>query len=94
MSIKHERGTATAPENAAPSTICAEIVTSQPRKPMVSLQEAAGEVSRSYWTLLRDFHAGRLAAIRHTSRGKLYIKRADLEAYLERGRHAAVGEVR
>ena len=63
-----------------------------PQKTMLSLHEAAKEVSRSSWTLRRDFYAGRLAAHKYTPHGKIYIKRVDLEAYINRARHGAVGE--
>jgi hypothetical protein len=57
-----------------------------------TLQQAADQLGRNYFTVREDALAGRLAVVRFTPRGRYYVKPADLDAFVKRSRSGAVGE--
>lgn len=61
-------------------------------KNYLTLKEASALLNRSYWALREDIIAGRLAAIRFSSRGKYYLRPSDIDAFIGRNRSRAVGE--
>ena len=67
--------------------------TPAPTKPILTIEEAAAETIRSHWTLRRAISRRELATFRPGgARGKIYIRREDLNAYINRFRTAALGE--
>ena len=62
--------------------------------PFPTLAEAAKEKNLSPWTLRRAIYDRRLAAVRFggSTRGKIRIRREDLESFVIRSRTAALGE--
>ena len=64
-----------------------------PRKTLLSLKEAQAELGISAWTLRRHIYASRIACIRPGgAHGRIYFRRSDIDAFIERSRYAAVGE--
>lgn len=60
---------------------------------LLTIHEAAVEARRSHWSLRRDIARRQLACIRAgKKRGRIFIARADLNAYLNRSRISAIGE--
>ena len=62
--------------------------------PFPTLNEAAKEKNISPWTLRRAIYDRRLASVRFggSTRGKIRIRREDLEAFVMRSRTAAFAE--
>lgn len=73
-----------------PITVSSTVVAT----PFPTLQEAAKEKNISPWTLRRAIYERRLATVRFggSTRGKIRIRREDLEAFVLRSRTAAFGE--
>lgn len=59
---------------------------------LLTIRQAAERSNFSEWSIRRDIQLRRLASVRRTTRGKIYILTEDLEAYIERYRRSAIGE--
>ena len=83
----------TAPEKQAVAVDAPQSIT--PKKVTLTLEEAALESGINSWSLRRLIRSRKLAVVRPGgSHGKIYIRRSDLEAFLDRSRVKAIGESR
>ena len=63
-------------------------------KKYLSLLEASKDSPRSYWSLREAFLNGELKGTRFSPRGKIYIKREDLDQYFEAHSTGPLAEAR
>lgn len=60
---------------------------------LLTLREVSERTGMSIDSLRRDIRLRRLAVIRRSKRGRIYVAEEDLKAFLNRLRRAAVGEL-
>ena len=71
------------------------ILETVPRKTLLTIRDFESECGLNHWAIRRAVARGEVACVRPGGpKGKLYFRREDIDAYLKRARHAAVGEGR